>query len=274
MEAAKHRIEYQSRSDVFHLYPLGDIHAGTVYCAERAIKEQVRLIANDPLSLWVGMGDYADCITSKDPRWDSSSIASWVPKQNIIPAQENWVYDLFLPIRDKCIGLIEGNHECTIRAKHDHDIAMNLCARLKVKYLGYSAIVSLIFSRKGGSGFGVKGFFSHGSGGPNTDGGKINNLVRALNYFPFCDIWVKGHIHDIKVHEQPAIDIDNGGDPEVIHRNRCAAASGSWFYTYRQHERPSYAEIKGYAPNRIGCPVFTITPDKKRINVYSHSEGQ
>ncbi len=276
MEVLVKRIVHKSRTDTYHLFPLGDIHCGTTYCAESAIKAKVSQIQHDPLALWIGMGDYGDCITPRDIRWDSAGIADWLlqERQNIMPAQENWLVDLFEPIKDKCLGLIEGNHETAMRIHGHHDLAMNLCKRLGVSYLGYTAFVRLVFGQgeSMARSFTVQCLFAHGSGGPQTDGGRIMNLVKSLRYFD-CDILAKGHLHAIETHEESILRLTEAIPPMAVEMNRCAAITGSWCYTYKQGVRPSYAEIKQYAPTRIGCPVFAIKPDKKEINVFSNSKA-
>jgi len=115
MHTHEHRVQYGSRKDQFDIYPLGDIHAGVVHCAEKQIKAKVREISENPFALWIGMGDMADCITPGDRRWDDSVIAPWVDRQNIAESCRNWLVKLFEPVKDKCIGILEGNHELTMR---------------------------------------------------------------------------------------------------------------------------------------------------------------
>ena len=74
MQAVIRRLAYH-RPDIFKLYPLGDIHAGTIYCNEAKIQKQVLEIQRDPFALWVGMGDYADLVLEKDWRFEDHNIA-------------------------------------------------------------------------------------------------------------------------------------------------------------------------------------------------------
>lgn len=74
MEVSATHIQVTPRGTI-NLYPLGDIHAGSVQCAEDVIKRQVEVIKQDKTAWWIGMGDYADCILKGDKRWDSYGIA-------------------------------------------------------------------------------------------------------------------------------------------------------------------------------------------------------
>ncbi|MBW2673500.1 MAG: hypothetical protein JRD89_08825 [Deltaproteobacteria bacterium] len=270
MEAILYRVDYGSRSDVYKLYPLGDIHGGTIYCAEAKIKARVRAIEKDPYALWIGMGDYADLVTPHDPRWEWHIIADWVRPSNVAEDQCQWVEALFKPIRDKCVGLHSGNHEIAIRKFNHYDFMVNLTERLGVPYLGYSAFVRFIFSRSRGSRTTFLGHFTHGSGCPQTEGGKVMNLKRSFDGFD-GDIYAKGHIHDIKVMDKPYLHVTKGDPPRIENRNKCGAITGCWFETYMQGVEASYGEQKSYSPTPVDCPVFTIEPDKGLVNVYSRA---
>ncbi len=148
MQVKEFKIPYK-RSDIFYLYPFGDIHCGTIHCAETEVKAKRDEIKNTPNAYWLGVGDYAEWITSKDPRWDPSPkvIAPWVEQDNIAETQRRWIVDLFEPIKDKCIGLLYGNHEESIRKHNNDNVHKNICDDLKVDNLGYSCFVHLSFKR-------------------------------------------------------------------------------------------------------------------------------
>ena len=282
MRAITHVVIYTSRKDIFKLYPLGDIHAGTVYFQEDEFKKQVRTIEKDPLALWVGMGDYADLVTPKDKRWEAHTISDWVKLDNLAESQCQYVEKLFRPIRNKCIGLLGGNHEDSIRKWNHYNFMVNLCERLDVPYLTYSAFVRLVFKRQAADGTpgGTKTLFTchftHGSGCPMTEGGVAMNLKRSMDDFS-GDIYGKGHIHRIKVMEKPYLYASSQNPPRIKQRSKCGAISGCWFLTYKQEEpggeilESSYGEQKGYPPTPIGCPVFLIHPDKEAVTVLSNS---
>lgn len=270
MEAIIYRVPYQSRKDIFKLYPLGDIHAGTEYCVEPKIIRQVKTISNDPLARWVGMGDYADLVLPTDfKRWDNT-ISDWVHYDNVAHDQCVWVYELFKPIRDKCIGLIGGNHEDSVRRHYSYDFMTNLCENLKVPNLGYSAFVRLVFDRQGGTKTEFLCHFTHGSGAPQTEGGKVMNLKRSFDDFE-GDILAKGHIHGLHCMEKPFLTVTRTDPPRIVDRNRCGALTGSWFLTYMQGVKASYGERRTYDPTAIGCPVFCIDPTNEMVSVYSNS---
>ena len=66
LQTLKVAKKYKRSDPIRHLYFLGDLHLGVNACAENKIKEAVRTIKDDPLALWIGMGDYADFVTPGD----------------------------------------------------------------------------------------------------------------------------------------------------------------------------------------------------------------
>ena len=263
MRVFEKRIEYRGRSTIFKLYPLGDLHCGTTFFAERAFKEIVREVKETKNALWVGMGDYGEFITSKDPRWDVGSLAKWVKQNNVAESQRVYIRDLLMPIKDKCLGLIMGNHENVIRLRNDQDIHLDLCHDLDVPNLGYSCFYHLIFERRGSNAHHmVICHFNHGSGGAQTQGGRIMRLQREI-IANRAHIYAMGHLHDIKI--LPLPELRSTKNREVKNQTRIAAITGCWYKAYGDCDYPSYAEVKSYAPSDIGCPIFTIQPDKMKI---------
>ena len=96
------RIKVRSRKIDYTLHPIGDIHAGVVFCLEKKIKQRVQDIKEDPHALWIGMGDYIEAISPSDNRWDVGVIAPWVEATNVVESQRKWIRGLFEPIKDKC----------------------------------------------------------------------------------------------------------------------------------------------------------------------------
>ena len=256
------RIAYRSRKDVFSLYPIGDIHAGTTFCAEDKIRAKILEIKNNPHALWIGMGDYCEFIPPNDKRFDGMVIADWVDKDDIAESQSKWMLKLLDPIKDKCIGLMMGNHETYYHSKNNHNIFKRLYDGLDAKNLGFSCFYRLNFSR-GGAVTTVTCHFEHGSGGAQTEGGKAMRLYKSMSGFE-ADIYGVGHLHDVKI--LPITYIGLTEHMEIKAKTKVGCLTGCWYRTYADGENPSYAEQKGYSPTNLGCPVFEICPDKRTIS--------
>ena len=263
MEVLDVAINY-GRSDEFRLYPIGDIHGGTKHCAEEMVKSIIAKVSKDKKARIIGMGDYAEFISPSDPRWDSKGIADWVDKDDIAESEVDWVAKLFKPVASQVLGLLEGNHENMFRVHSHADPQKNICARLGVPNLGATSFVNLRFNRSGNGSRLIRVVAAHGAGGAITPGAKLTRLQRFMNNYA-ARIYLHGHVHDIITHTIPYLDVSDAG--RIVSRDKVGAMTGCFFTTYTQGIAPSYGEWKNYPPTSLGCPVFTIVPDKDIVRV-------
>lgn len=271
MEICDFEIPYKRSNADFHLYALGDIHAGTIHCVEDRIQAKVAEIARDKNAYWIGMGDYGEFITPRDKRFDESqkSIATWCEKDDIAETQRKWIVALFRPIRKKCIGLLYGNHEDTMRRFNHDNVHKHICDDLGVRNLGYSTWVRLFFRRENSTETHIiKCVFTHGSGCAITKGAKQNKLRRFMDDFN-ARIYGFAHVHDIIPDYKPYMDITAQpfGQAKIVEVEAVGAMTGSWFRTYTRGVVASYGEMKTYPPTVLGCALFTINPEKNEISV-------
>lgn len=264
MQVKEIPIEYKYNS-IYKLYTIGDEHIGTLYHDEDGLLSQIKQIKNDPLALWVGMGDKAEFITPKDPRWMSGVMPSWLHDDNISTEQEDRYCEMFDSIKNKCLGLLEGNHEDSIRIHNHNDVQKNICKKLGVDSLGYSCFLILKFRRIHSSeAHKITGFLTHGSGCAVTKGAKLNRLQRIMDSFE-ADFYAHGHVHDIITDEKPYLGLDTNN--KIKHKIKVGAMTGCWFRTYTQDVRASYGERKNYPATSIGCPVFLLDPNTASVSV-------
>lgn len=263
MQVVEYNIRH-GKGDIVSLYPLGDMHAGTIHCVENDLRRKVKEIKEDPFAYWVGMGDAAEFITPSDPRWEPSgkSICSWVEQDNIAECQTEWIVDLLNPIRDKCIFALYGNHEEAIRKHNHNNVHQNICKRLNIVNGGWSCFLHLNFQRTRTSSKQIKGVFTHGSGGAVTRGAKLQKLERFMGDF-IADIFAYAHMHDILQSVSPRLTTNK--NMKLINVKRIGVVTGSWFRTYTQGIHASYGEMKMYPPTTLGCPVFRIKPHEDLI---------
>ena len=206
-----------------------------------------------------------------DPRFEIDGLASWVKKSNIVESQRKKVKQLFEPIKDKCLGLITGNHEEEIHKRHSNDLTRNLCSDLNVPYLGYACFVILNFKRKNSNETNQIVIHAwHGAGSAQTEGARLMRLMRLVNEIQ-AHIYLMGHLHAMTQHTPDRLICVRG---RIRSLKLAATITGSWVMTYKQPDideelSPHYGEIKGYKPSRIGCPVIHIRPYKKDFTIES-----
>jgi len=179
-----------------NLYPLGDIHLGAAACDIEDFRRTVQTIAADPNAIWLGMGDYGDLIMPSDPRWAFSGhdwknlgFANGKPGiSNLGVEHRDLIERELAPIKDKCIGLLYGNHEHAFSRYYFIDIARYLADKFKVPMLGYTALVRLEVEISRGpkahhETWPLTIFAEHGATGGGTDGNAINSLQKRAVEF-------------------------------------------------------------------------------------------
>lgn len=282
MEAAgKQHIVHSSRSDKFRLWYLADLHWMAKGCSVSKIRHDIAEIKKDPYSFWIGGGDYAEFIGYRDKRFDPDAVAEWVKIKDLGDLGKKsmkQVGGLFLPIEDKCLGLLLGNHELRYQlATEQESLHGWLCTTLGAKNLGYCALLDVVFCRTETRskprlvpGFNPRGthcdtfrvFCHHGAGYAQTPGGKLNRLIQFMQSFD-ADIYFCGHVHDHVARKEPAIAADKTCTT-IVERVRLGVVAGSYLRTYVQGST-GYGEQKGYRPTDLGAAVVTIKPDAREF---------
>ena len=256
-----------SISQRFRVVLLGDFHIGNVGCDERLIKEHIRYIKETPDTYWIDMGDKIEAITRLDKRWDSGSIADWIKLKEIddLPnVQAKRYVELVKPIKDKCLGLIIGNHEIKLAQAFSNDVHKRICYELGVPDLGFLSIVRLKFRRKNNSNSAVVDIVAtHGAGGSLYVGSKINKLNRLANDF-VADVYVCGHHHDKVSYKKKRIGVNQGD--RIVEKSIILCAVPSFFRTYVEGAT-TYGERNLYSPTSIGAVKLTIQPFPRDLGV-------
>jgi len=265
MEVIERTIKFTSRSFKLFVYPYSDAHLGSPGCAETSLIHKVKECANlGKNAVAIGVGDWADCITSKDKRWNNNCIAPWVERTNIVESQRERIKAVFSPLveQGQLLGIGTGNHEEAIHESHDDDLVRNVCKDLKTPYAGYHCFYVLHFERCGKRTHSLTIHAWHGSGAAQSEGARVMRLMRLVNEFE-ADIYLMGHLHAKSTYETARLGLSNG---RIWNKPIKAAITGSWLKAYDQPDEgqesdPSYVEKKGYKPAVIGMPVIEITPD-------------
>jgi hypothetical protein len=259
-------IPLTSRSDTVEIYPFGDCHIGSRNCAETPLRRVVKEVENNPLAFWIGGGDLTDCIKPQDvKRFDVKALPNWLFKpsaedtkealSDILYAERERCVKIFEPIKDKCLGLIEGNHEQSIRHYYNDDYQQHLCDDLGVKNLTDEALIRLRF-KDGGRGQTVIVYIRHGWGGSRKAGGEPNKLADMIAEWEIADICFTGHSHSYcELPPKPVLTIPRSGElpTECDCHYRWGANWGCWLYSHSTG--PSTYESRACYPSK---PMLTV----------------
>lgn len=290
MKVVTRHIHVDSRKDEIKITPIGDVHIGGRDCDKKLLEQCVEKIASEDNHYWLGMGDFGEFINYRDKRFDPSELDDELKIKDLADlakCQSDMIARRLLPIKDKCLGLLSGNHEETIRLRHDQDIHWNLCNAMyspenkwgmqsaNALDLGYSSIIRVRIFRSskeaGGNGGGNPLFIyaHHGSGGGRKSGSKINRLEDAALTFPYCHIYVMGHVHDRAAWLKPALHIAERSDT-IIQKWRAFGITGTFKKTYQQ-DAMGYGEKLMLPATALGVITFSVTYEGDRLAIAAHN---
>ena len=178
---------------------ISDVHFDSLKCDRRLLKSHLdeALEVNARILIF---GDWFDCMGGKyDPRTTKADIRPEYQTQTYF---DDIVDDSarFLAPYSKNIDMIsEGNHETSVKLRHEIDLLSELSKRGLCNYLScykgkYNGFIRFQFARNGGHRTSKIMYYTHGGGGgaPVTRGAiKSNRRQDAV----IADFYVAGHIH-------------------------------------------------------------------------------
>jgi predicted phosphodiesterase len=235
---------------------MGDIHLGSPACHESKLKDTVRWVLDRPDTYVIGMGDYADLILRQDLKRFTASCVKGESTDfldNLLNEQTDEVYKLFKPLADagRLLGLVEGNHESSIKKHHSYDIMRELCRRLDVPYLGFSFFYRLTLKKKSSD---IRRnlivYGHHGFGGGRTSGASINKLENMIKSFD-ADIILSGHDHQKIGKRYVRLSVPIKGEMRVKQKPIVLARTGTFLKTSIPGHT-TYSEQFGYPPTDTG----------------------
>ncbi len=272
MNILKKNIEVSSSNDIFYVYPIGDCHIGAFNCAESHLRKYVQYIKDKPNAYWFGGGDYCDCITPQDAkRYDVRGLADWIftgKAKNIKEAllditkqQRERFCAIVEPIKDRCLGLIEGNHEYSIMKSANNGHHYVMCDMLGVPNLTDACFLWLSFIAPAHHTASVHIFAVHGCGGGRSAGAEPNHLFR-LGQVADADVLLRGHSHSFRIEpSEPHLYIPKKGSPpdECLQREVFKGNWGCWVKSYAVGES-TYDSRANYPPRPLRALEVSIKP--------------
>lgn len=99
-------VEFSLPKEVKHanIYPLGDLHLGSQECEITLFLKWRETVLNDPNGYVVIIGDLLD--------WGLKSSKTNIYEAVMTPLeQKEYLFELLMPIRERIIGVVPGNHE-------------------------------------------------------------------------------------------------------------------------------------------------------------------
>ena len=236
------------------IIPIGDLHIGDKHSSKQIIKDLVDKVQNDPNCYCVLMGDLIDNATTY-------SVGDTYDAELSPMDQLKVIRDLMMPIRQKILGIIEGNHE--ERTTRQTGIRMMELLSLELgindRYSSTSLVIFLKFGHQNfkGSKRVYTIYCNHGSGGGRRPGAKINRLSDYSNILD-ADAFFVAHSHF------PAIFKDKYFRPRT-NLQRLECVDRLYVNTASALDYGGYGDRGGFTPGSNAYPIVKFSATERNM---------
>jgi hypothetical protein len=256
-------IIVKSLDSPIYLLPFGDIHRYAHLCDTESWLDFCTWAKTKKNSYFLGMGDYDDMCSGSERKALTCADLHDTTRQSIDDIYQDRVNKLTKEIsfmKDKLIGLIEGNHYGVFQS--GMTTTQEMCRQLNTKFLGSCAIIRLSF-RYGNKRYALDIFAAHGKGASRLLGGSLN-AVQQMADIAQADIYLMGHDHQkIDGFRNRLLLQDGFGSLRLMSRKILFARTGSFLKGYVP-EKPSYVAKALLPPTDIGVIKIELTPKRPR----------
>lgn len=262
------------------IYLVSDSHEGTILKHRKGYKKVIKLVEEDSTAYLAHLGDLCESITVDDPRY----CLQTVDPQSATPVRQyNAAMEELMPIKDKILVMLEGNHDWKLTGNYGSLIKDVICPELagnkdgSTIYGTYTCRLSIV-DRKGKPMY--KMFLTHGAGSINSSADdpvrRDANMMLSLKRKLFrkagdCAIMAMGHTHKLIV-KPPIQELYLTDDSKNIHQKYTKASQTAdfihpdlryyvntgCFYKLYEEGVSGYAERAGYDPNELGYAVVKV----------------
>ena len=177
--------DFDTDVDTLRVYALGDIHVGSREFDEKATKKAIKMIESDPHGVVCLCGDLGDYGLKNSKTNIYQAVMN--PQE-----QQDYIYELFLPIKDKIAAAVPGNHEERLVRECGLDPLLVLCCKWGIEdvYRENVAITKYTFGSIDGTDYNKNSFV-----GITTHGSSQARHRRHIACYQPIDFATSGHIH-------------------------------------------------------------------------------
>lgn len=248
------------------IVPIADCHYGSPLFSEKHLVRLLDYIKEHGNCYAVCMGDLCDSVLA-------NSVGN-IYEQKITPQQQrDQIIEWLLPIKDRILGMVGGNHEARIYRNTGIDITKDIASALHVPYRAEGIMLKVSFGTYRESSKRPYTYFlycNHGYGGARTKAAKAVKVER-LATFIHCDAYIMAHDHDVNVatgiylQPDPRNTLDKGTGFTV---GKVVAHSKMLVKTNAFIKFGGYGESGGFAPVSLRFPVIRLSGNgRKEITV-------
>jgi UDP-2,3-diacylglucosamine pyrophosphatase LpxH len=254
------------------IFIFSDTHVGNSACDIKAVKRFVFDVANyckdeNETVILLGLGDYIDCITPDDKRFNFKEVAKEIDLNDVARMQMKEFYAIVEPAVEKvdyAIFLL-GNHEEKLINQKFFNVYDYLCEDLsdgKIIKGGYESLIRLKLSRSTAC-VNYDIFATHGAGAGGWREGAAINYIYDVSRFYDCDTYLCGHLHRLVKKTSSFLYINSNN--EIAERKRHFGIAGSFLLRNVEKVR-SYMEGRRGEPSLLGYLVLSLNLSEKLMS--------
>ena len=167
-----------------NIYPLGDVHIGSQECDLELLEKWVETVKCDPNGYAVIIGDMMNM--------GIKNSKSNIYEELLTPAQQKQkCYEILLPIKDKILGMVSGNHEYRLVREVGTNPLYDVACRLGIEdlYRENAAFIKLTVGKKGRNPNTYAVVLTHGA-----SKSKDESWTYTVDG---ADVFISGHTHEV-----------------------------------------------------------------------------
>lgn len=251
-------VRHFPKNDDIRIYPISDVHLGASEHMSKAWTEFLKMITEDENAYVVLAGDLINNATR-------NSVSN-VFEETMRPRdQKRMIAEMLMPIRDKILCAVSGNHERRSMKDADDEPVYDIMCKLDLEdvYRQNMAFLKLQIGDILGHGKYNPTYtivVTHGSGGGIYTGASVNRNERFGYVVDGMDCLITGHSHKAYVTQPSKIKIDTHNN-RVSFRPFKVVSATSWL------EYGGYAAQKQLLPSSHALQVIELAGDRKEIKV-------
>ena len=240
------------------IYPISDVHLGAREHCQKEWAEFLTFIKNDPLAKVCLCGDLLNNATK-------SSVSDIYDEMLSPGEQKRRMTEMLMPIRDRILCAVNGNHERRSKKESDVDLTYDIMCKLDLEdlYRPNVAFVKIMLGETYGDGRLNPTYVmavTRGAGGGGLTGANVNKNERFGYVIDGLDVLVPGHSHKPWVSQQNKITIDAQNN-KVSFKPFKVVSSSSWL------NYGGYATQKMLLPSSNTRQIITLKRYEKDIRV-------
>ena len=251
-------VRHFPSNDDLRIYPISDVHLGAAEHMDKAWEEFLKMIKEDENAYLVLAGDLINNATR-------NSVSN-VFEETMRPREQKRIMaDMLMPVRDKILCAVSGNHERRSIKDADDEPVYDIMCKLDIedRYRQNMAFMKLQIGDTAGDGRKNPTYTivaTHGSGGGIYTGASVNRNERFGYVIDGMDCLITGHSHKAYVTQPSKIFIDTHNN-NVRFRPFKVVSATSWL------EYGGYAAQKQLLPSSHAPQVIELAGRKKEIKV-------